>query len=465
MIRRLGLGAASVLVAAGLVVAAIPVSQDVILDPSVNLTAGLGSESVVTADVDLDGHLDIVVANNESGDVSVLWGRGDGTFEDPQNFVTGDASGPHGLQVADMTSDGLPDIIVSLDGTSQVETFVQDSLRRSFNPATPAGTDFGPVALVVADFDHDGKQDAVTANQFTLTGSISFLKGNGDGTFQDAVNYTTVGPDGSGSPSSMGAADLNGDGNLDLVVANQDDSQIAVLLGSATGTFSAPTLFDTGDTPQALALGDLNIDGKVDVVTANDEDDAVALLLGNGDGTFQPATEYSVGSGSFPQVVSIWDYNLDGRPDVGVGASLLPFDGVAVLRGDGEGNFPEPVQGFSLSDDLGPVGLATGDLNGDFKPDLVTANYEAAAEDEAVSVFFNRSNLLVGDANADGQVTAADVDQTVEEVFDGDGSIVIQVAGGKLASGPGADGNGDTSVSAADFVAIISILATASAGS
>src|SRR5262249_7190252 len=157
------------------------------------------------------------------------------------------------------------------------------------------------------------------------------------------------------------------------------------------------------------------------------------------------------GSGSFPQVANIWDYNLDGRPDVGVGASLDPFDGVAIVRGDGMGGFPEPVQGFSLSDDLNPVSLAVGDFNGDFKPDLVTANYEAAAEDEAVSLFFNKSNLVIGDANADGMVTAADIDQTVEEAFDGDGSIVIQVAGGKLASGPGADGNGDTSVSVADL--------------
>ena len=129
----------------------------------------------------------------------------------------------------------------------------------------------------MADFDNDGLNDAVTANQFTLTGTVSFLRGKagedgkGTGTFFPKVDYSTVGPDGSGSPSSVATADLNHDGLLDLVVANEDDSNVAVLLGQTGGTFSAPVapLPDVGAAPRSVALGDVDIDGNIDVFLIN----------------------------------------------------------------------------------------------------------------------------------------------------------------------------------------------------
>jgi hypothetical protein len=161
---------------------------------------------------------------------------------------------------------------------------------------------------------------------------------------------------------------------------------------------------------------------------------------------------------------------MDGRPDVAVAGSFEEADGISVLRGIGtsspSGFGFELIQDFPIDVESPlPFSLATGDLNGDFKPDVATANMDASSEEEAVSLFSNNGNLLIGDANTDGVVNDADVPQAVEEVFDGDGAIVIQVAGGSSASGPGADGNGDTLVSAADFLAISQRIAgLASAG-
>lgn len=462
MMRRLGLlaSAGCVLLGASLVIAAIPSTTPTTFEPSVQQTAGLASQAVVVADVDLDGNQDLVVANNESDDVSILYGLGDGSFDAPVNLVT--RTGPSAVQVADMTGDALPDIVVAHDTASEVLTLKQGPAR-VFELGTAALTDDGPTGLVVADFNGDGFRDAATANFFSSDGTVSYLRGLGDGDFAEAVNYLTVPEDSElfTGPIALAAADIDNDSKLDLVVANSDGNNVALLDGNGDGTFAIPTNFDVGAAPVAIAVGDLNIDGKLDVVTADEEDFTVSLLIGEGDGDFEAATSSVVGS--FPSAVGIWDYNLDGRPDLAVTDSFGETDGVSVLRGNGDGSFQTledfPVGGTS------PVSVASGDLNGDFKADVVTANVDAPAEEESLSVLINAGDLVVGDATANGApVTAEDVTQTVQEVFDGDGSIVIQVAGGVLTSGPGADGNGDTFVSAADVVAITAIIA-AGAGS
>ena len=459
MMRRLGLlaSAGCVLFGASLVIAAIPSTTPSSFEESVQETAGLASQAVVVADVDLDGKQDLVVANNESDDVSILYGLGNGTFDAPENFIT--RTGPSAVQVADMTGDGLPDIVVAHDTSSEVLTLIQGPTKRIFELGTAVETDEGPTGLAVADFNGDGIRDAATANFFSSDGTVSYLKGLGDGNFAAAVNYLTVPVDSElfTGPIALAAADINGDSKQDLVVANSDGNNVALLNGNGDGTFATPLNFDVGAAPIAISVGDLNIDGKLDVVTADEEDFTVSLLFGKGDSTFEPASSVTVGA--FPTSVDVWDYNLDGRPDLAVTDSFVEADGVSILRGTGDGAFQEiedfPVGGTS------PTSVANGDLNGDFKADVVTANVDAPTEEESLSVRLNTANLLVGDANTDMQVTEADLPQTVQEVFDGDGSIVIQVAGGGLASGPGADGNGDRVVNAADVVAITAILAGA----
>jgi len=141
------------------------------------------------------------------------------------------------------------------------------------------------------------------------------LLGNGDGTFQPAVSYNT-GP----NPTSVAVADFNADGKLDLVVAtngNISNNTVSILLGNGDGTFQAHVDYQTGSSnPSSVAVGDFNGDGKLDLVVADLFSTDVRLLLGNGDGTFGTAASYAAGAG--PSSVAVGDFNDDGRLDIAV---------------------------------------------------------------------------------------------------------------------------------------------------
>ena len=127
----------------------------------------------------------------------------------------------------------------------------------------------------------------------TVSGTVSVFLGNGDGTFKPQVTYT-VGTE----PEGIAAADVNGDGKLDLIVTNTgiDDSTVSVLLGNGDGTFQPQCLkYATASGPAGLVVADFNNDGKLDIATSNYYGDNVSILLGNGDGTFQAEVTYAAG--------------------------------------------------------------------------------------------------------------------------------------------------------------------------
>ena len=141
-------------------------------------------------------------------------------------------------------------------------------------------------------------------------GSFSVLLGNGDGTFKGAASY------GAGSsPFSFAVGDFNGDGKLDLAVANYGTNYATVLLGNGDGTFKGAVSYSAGSYPVSVAVGDFNGDGKLDLVVANQDSGDVSVLLGNGgDGTFQVAGTHSV-AGSVLDSVVVGDFNGDGKLD------------------------------------------------------------------------------------------------------------------------------------------------------
>jgi VCBS repeat-containing protein len=237
-------------------------------------------------------------------------------------------------------------------------------LDLSFSSPTsfPTGTDSRSVAI--ADLNGDGKLDLAVANRGSA--NVSVLLGTGNGSFGAATNLG-VGT----NPNAVAIADLNSDGKLDLAVANSGSSNVSVLLGNGDGSFAAATNFGTSNGPASVAIADLNGDGKLDLATASSGANAASVLLGNGDGTFGTATNFGVGI--VPQSVAIGDLNGDSKLDLVTANNNS--DDVSVLLGNGDGTFGTATN-FG-GDDI-PQSVAIGDLNGDGRLDLAVANRGSA---------------------------------------------------------------------------------------
>jgi len=174
------------------------------------------------------------------------------------------------------------------------------------------GTGSKPTRLATADVNGDGQPDLLTANY--NTSSVGVLLGNGNGIFQPAATY----PTGSGGqPLSLAVADVNNDGKPDLLTTFFN-GLAGILLGNGDGTFQAPVTYSTGSSSRCydVAVADVDGDGKPDLLTANGNDGAAGVLLGNGNGTFRAAITYPTGSGSRPTSLAVADVNGDGRPDL-----------------------------------------------------------------------------------------------------------------------------------------------------
>jgi hypothetical protein len=224
----------------------------------------------------------------------------------------------------------------------------------------PAGSK--PSAIIAGDFNGNGQLDLAVANQDSNT--VSVLVGNGDGTFQGHVDYN-VGT----APLALAAGDFNGDGHLDIAVVNSGANTVSILLGNGDGTFQQPAqAFSVGNTPQWVAVGDFNGDGNLDLAVPNFADNTVSILLGKGDGTFPTHADIAVGSG--PSSVAIGDFNRDGKLDLAV--ANYNANTVGLLLGNGNGTF----RTGSLISNLKslPHSVTVGDFDGDGILDLAIAN-------------------------------------------------------------------------------------------
>jgi hypothetical protein len=317
---------------------------------------GTYPDGMATGDFNGDGKVDLAVGNHDSSSVSVLLGKGDGTFQTAHNFNAG--SFPFGVAVGDFNGDGKLDVAVANLYTVALLLGNGDGTLQT---AVDYNTGGNPQEITVGDVNADGKLDLAVSN--ANNGPLSILLGNGNGTFQTAVNYT-VGP----YPSGTAIGDYNGDGNVDLAVAIANAQRIDVLLGNGNGTFqtAVPVSISTQGGPYDIATKDLNGDGKLDLVAAG-TDSGVTVLRGNGNGTFQPSVNYAVGLGSFS--VSLADMTGDGRLDIV--ATSPGSQIVAVLRGNGDATFQTPVTFATGSD---PEVVVTADFDGDGKLDIATAD-------------------------------------------------------------------------------------------
>ncbi|MBL8231967.1 MAG: VCBS repeat-containing protein [Bryobacterales bacterium] len=343
--------------------------------------------NVIVTDVDRDGNLDIAVASGHPDAltgvyfgnyvISVLFGRGDGTFYGAPAYAVGSFGAT--LTTGDINGDGRADIVSAASGGF---FYLPAQDGGAFGPSTKVNIERGAPAsgnvfasdVLTGDFNKDGKQDVAILE--TGDAAIHVAPGNGNGTFQRAVR-TVAGT----SPRGLAAGDVNGDGNLDLVAGQSPNvgviNNVVLLRGNGNGTFQAPVEIAAGANPQEVQLRDLNGDGRLDLITTNYGEfnstampGDVSVLLGNGNGTFQTAMRYAIGRN--PTSVNFGDANNDGRIDMVVTASGTGFGfHTALLTGKGDGTFNNAV---FFTADFGPSDAILADFNADGKADLLTAN-------------------------------------------------------------------------------------------
>ena len=271
-----------------------------VTDFSVGL--GSGSRSVATGDFNGDGILDLAVANlaveGEALTVSILLGTGTGGFGAPTSFIVG--PNPTSVAVGDFNGDGIPDLVVALPQVTDAQGAVSILLGTgtgSFITSNTLPAEINQLAIAIGDFNNDNILDFATA---VTNNVVSIFLGTGSGDFVGPTNFVTGSV--SSVPFDVVTADFNGDGNLDLAIADANNGAV-ILLGTGVGTFGAPTSYPAGGFSNNVAIADLNGDGKLDLVLTNSESNNVSVLFGNGDGSFAPPMNYAV-TGS-PQGLTI----------------------------------------------------------------------------------------------------------------------------------------------------------------
>ncbi len=357
-----------------------------------NSSNGAAGQQIAQADFNGDGKADVLVFNpsndgSKPSALALLPGNGTGALGaaigSSVNLV------PNVLVAADMNKDGKPDVVLGGNFTGlpgRLSVLINQG-NGSFGAEQDYALPNFPISIAVGDFNGDGLMDvAVGVAPFYPGGAgptgVYVLFGQANGTLAAPVKI-----DGSKFPTGLAAADLNGDGKADLVVADQGtfsyvggpqqvNGALHVYLGKADGSFTTAVSPTTPATNySAVALGDLNGDGKLDlIVGGNVAGNTVGsagtanlyTFLGNGDGSFQAAkttptaSNYGVGTTS----IALADFDHDGRLDVAAGDATA-F--TAVLLGNGDGTFANTLLALGQR----PGALAAADLNGDGFPELI----------------------------------------------------------------------------------------------
>jgi Bacterial Ig-like domain (group 3)/FG-GAP-like repeat len=273
---------------------------------------GAGPVALAVADLNADGHLDILSANSVAGDISLLFGNGSGGFTADPNITVG--SGPQSIVVGDFNGDGLPDIAVANVYDSTINVLINDgSGGFTSNPSTTYAVGQNPSWIGTADFNHDGTLDLAVVN--TTSNNVTLLQGDGLGGFTPLSGspFATL-----SYPVSATVGDFNADGKADLAVISATGNTLSILLNTGTGLAASGSPYSTGDSPSAIAVSDFNGDGKQDLIITNGNANTATVLFGDGTGAFSAGTNSVVANLDSPASVATADFDGDGTQDIAI---------------------------------------------------------------------------------------------------------------------------------------------------
>jgi len=339
-----------------------------------------GYASVAT-DFDSDGKADIAMVDIGGKSVSLFKNNSNpGSLSIAAKLSIAAGSDPYGLASGDLDGDGKPDIAEVNYSTNTVSILKNTSAGGiiSFASKINFTTGINPYSVSIADFDNDGRPDIVTANEYAAPATVSILRNTsfpGSISFAEKTDHLT-----GKQPRNIAVGDIDGDGKTDIVTANQESGSVSILLNTSSGpaniSFSpksdvSPT---TGAAPESVAIGDIDGDGKMDIAVANNNNMgtvSVFLNLGTpGNISFGPPVDLLTGTGSYPYNIVLCDLDGDGKSEVAVNNQVLKT--VSVFRNKSvPGNLS-----FEAKVDFATNGyhLSVGDIDNDGKPDLVSNN-------------------------------------------------------------------------------------------
>lgn len=324
------------------------------------MPVGKGPAFLLTADLNLDGEPDLVTANAKDSTLSLLYGKGDGTFHNARHLQV--AAEPTMVTTGDINRDGIPDLVVNARG-AEMFIVLLGSGDGSFRKPLATKTGKVPLNVILVDCNRDGNLDAAVTLTFD---KMEIFIGTGDGFFKKGDTYLT------GSRSFSGVAeDFNGDGNADIAVAasSSNSSFIRVFQGNGDCTFQKPQTYAQQLVPLAVIHDDMNDDGKSDLVVASGKGDNLYMLYSQGDGSFSEPIAFSGGGGPF--ALTAGHFNPDRHKDVAVANSRSSSFSLVIRNADG--TFHYPTRDYVVEGGT-PLAITSGDYNHSGMSDIAVAS-------------------------------------------------------------------------------------------